>query len=90
MIVYISGPISNNEDYEADFASAEKMLRRHGHIVVNPAENSEDTYREYIDTGLRQLMDCDAIYMLRGWQWSVGALLEKHYAETVGMPVLFE
>lgn len=90
MIIYISGPITNNDDYEDDFARAERYLREAGHITINPAENLADTYREYIDIGLAQLTRADAIYMLLGWRSSAGALLEKTYAETVGMPVLFE
>ena len=35
--------------------------------------------------GLCQLMQCDAIYMLKGYEKSKGARLELAYATTVGM-----
>lgn len=43
--------------------------------------------KKYIDAGLKQLMDCNAIYMLSGYENSKGAMLEKHYAEVAGLKV---
>jgi hypothetical protein len=35
-------------------------------------------------------MRCEAIYLLKGYEYSPGARLEKRYAETVGLKIIEE
>lgn len=83
MKVYISGPITNNPNYKEDFAAAEKLLKKHGFKVVNPASLGEKdgwTWEDYMKKDIKLLVDCDAIYLMDGWSKSKGARLEAKLA----------
>lgn len=90
MKVYIAGKITGNPDYINQFAEAEKELKASGHTVLNPVKNKGFSYKEYIDMGLCELMKCDGIYLLDGWQESSGARLEFLYAMVTDMVVVEE
>lgn len=90
MKVYISGAITNNPNYLSEFAAAEEKLLANGYLVINPTNTTGNSYKEFIDKDLKELMKCDAIYLLNGWQKSKGAMLEYTYAKTVDMKILFE
>ncbi|MDD6275498.1 MAG: DUF4406 domain-containing protein [Clostridia bacterium] len=90
MKIYIAGKITGNPNYKEQFAAAEKRLTEKGHAVINPVKNLGFSYKDYIDMGLCELMKCDAIYMLNGWDKSPGAILEMHYALTAEIKIIFE
>ncbi|MBE5922068.1 MAG: DUF4406 domain-containing protein [Lachnospiraceae bacterium] len=82
--IYISGPITGNEDYQTRFAQVEAKLKVEGHEVINPA--ALDTclpflgYEEFMRLDFCLLDMCNVIYMLKGWKKSPGANREYGYA----------
>lgn len=84
-IIYISGPISGCPDYMIRFAGAKSRLLRCGYEVVNPAQMCLSlpttlTHNQYMEICMAALKACDTIYLLNGWQNSVGAKIEAEYA----------
>ena len=95
MRVYISGPISNNPDYELDFRDADQLLTERGYTAINPSAFNnclppDLEYEEYMKLDLALLEMCDAIYMLDGWEESPGANREYGYALGLGKKIMEE
>lgn len=98
MKYYISGAISNVDNYQSFFNIAENFLKREGHSVVNPCRISEEvqsrienpTYEDYMRADILALLKCDAIYMLKGWKNSYGAKIEHAVAEACGLVITYE
>lgn len=93
MRIYIAGPMSNlpNLNFDA-FHNAARALRGEGHDVVNPAEINADPcacWLACMRADIRELVTCDAIYLLQGWEKSRGARLEARIAEGLGFKVIF-
>lgn len=102
-IVYISGPIATCKDWRQRFKAAYDKLKADGWgEVQNPVDIGDGLemmlgvvgkvpdYADYMKADLRVLLGSTHIYMLKGWQGSRGACLEKLVAEACGMEVLYE
>ena len=91
--IYISGKITNNANYKADFEAAELALKIAGFQPVNPAEEKLPdgaTWADYMRHDIKLLCDCDAIYMLYDWRESEGAKIEHNLARDLGMEIIYE
>lgn len=92
MKVYIAGPMSGVPDlnYPAFFA-AEADWRREGWDVANPARNFPAdptlTRAECMRKDLADILICDAMAFLPGWERSIGASFERSVAAILEMPV---
>lgn len=95
--VFISGAISSRSYEEAckQFKDAQLILENWGYEVENPMEATEHlnpqktSWQTYMRSSITQLMKCDYIYMLHGWERSKGANIEKKIAEKLDISALF-
>ena len=92
MKIYISGAMASRPDkYKEEFAKAEKDLTEKGYTALNPAHLPKGLpTNRYMPICMAMVDACDAIYMMKGWEKSKGACLEKAYAEYQDKIVLYE
>jgi hypothetical protein len=88
---YIAGPMSGYDhlNYPA-FHRTAAQLRAMGFEVVSPAELNDIScgYREAMLNDIRELIECDHICMLDGWEKSKGATLEHHIAQVLDITII--
>ncbi|WP_454949047.1 DUF4406 domain-containing protein [Capnocytophaga leadbetteri] len=95
MKIYLSGKISGTDltKTRARFAAVAKAMKRIGVEPVNPLENGlseHDPWDAHMLKDIADLLQCKAIYMLQGWQYSKGACIEHYIATKIGMPIMYE
>jgi hypothetical protein len=88
--VYISGPITGHEllGQRALFSETAKRLQSQGYAVFNPLQNGlspDAPYEDHMKADLKQLLECDYIFQLPNWRYSVGCCLEFHVAMATGI-----
>ena len=93
MVIYISGKITGTDDYMERFDDAECKLKGQGWRVINPARKNArfpagTSWETYMRASIRLLSRADAIYLLRGWRQSRGAVLEHQIAVALGMTII--
>lgn len=94
MKIYISGKITGVEN-EAPllFEKAQVFLENLGHEIINPLKIKhvhDLSWSSFMKADLKEMLDCDAIYMLKGWQDSKGACIERRLADELGMQIMYE
>lgn len=90
-MIYIAGPMTGLPDFNYPaFRRAAITLTALGFVVEDPSTNENPTpgdYHGWLRAGLAQLIRCDAVALLPGWEASGGARLEVNVAATLGMRV---
>lgn len=99
--VYIAGPMRGDPLHVSKFRRAARVLRQvFGHAVVSPEEINRHWAAAMTERGLAlegpdfmrrdipELLNCDAICLLPGWETSVGARCEVAIAFTLGLAFL--
>lgn len=95
MRIYVAGPITGVPlKNRPAFTAAAQALRAEGHEVVNPLEidprhEDERTWADHMRIDIPQLLQCEAIALLPGWEHSRGARLEAYNARELGMPFIY-
>lgn len=92
---YISGAIAHHDLMERmdTFDRAAAVLEKAGYNPVNPFNNGvpqSEHWTKHMRRDIGLLVQCDFIYMLKGWELSKGAKLELDVASSCGIKVLFE
>lgn len=92
---YISGAIAHHDLKERmdTFDRAAAVLEKAGYNPVNPFKNGvpqSEHWTKHMRRDISLLVQCDYIYMLKGWELSKGAKLELDVASSCGIKVLFE
>lgn len=93
MLVYVSGPIKDVPDHQTAFLRGCDAMRDAGHEPINPCEldHADDaTYEDFMREDIRALLDCGAVFMLDGWERSVGARTEHLVAAVCGLRIWYE
>lgn len=92
--VYLAGLLDskgNLEENRQPFFRMEAMLQRFGFGVACPARQPVGRhYHWYIEQGIKDLLCCHAVVMLKRWRESKGAKLEHQLAKMTGRPVFYE
>lgn len=88
--IYLAGPMTGLPEYNYPAFNAEAArLRALGFHVENPAENPEQSsWEDYLRQAIRQMLTCDMVALLPGWEGSRGAGFERSVALQVGMALV--
>lgn len=91
MRVYIAGPMTGHPEFNLPaFTDAAQKLAVKGHDPVNPGRHGVEptyTWGDYMRRGLTELLTCDGVALLPGWNKSRGAQIEWKLAADLGMPL---
>jgi len=92
MDLYISGPMTGYPEFNKPaFEEAAESALKDGRfdVVVNPTADRPRgrQWVDYMKADLKELLDCNAIAMLKGSKKSKGARLEFKIAEELGFEI---
>ena len=88
--IFISGKITGNEIYYAQFLTAEIELKNKGHIVFNPATMPIGLeYEQYMHICKAMIDICDTVAFLPNWKDSKGAKIEMEYAKKANKKIMY-
>jgi len=106
MKIYIAVPMTGLPAFNFPaFFKAEEDLTKEGYEVVNPArldgmdttgmqgnldEVPDFSLKDAMKRNMAAICDCDAIYMLKGWEKSRGALIEIQLASYLSLKIKYE
>jgi len=87
---YLSGPITGYPNHNTEeFTTQATFLRSNGKRIINPCALPHlPSWKANLKRDIKRLMNCEGIFVLKGWQASKGAVLEVFLAIILGMPVL--
>ena len=94
-MIYVSGPVTKNDNATEQFEEADAFLRKRGHIPLNPIRIDAPhplkmgKWLYYMRKSVELLMKSDALFLLDGWEKSDGARIEFDLCVKLGIPIYF-
>lgn len=89
--IYISGPITTNHNYKQQFTECKLKLEEKGYTVLTPLFlDVELNYEDYMTIDFAMIQVAEAIYMMKGWTNSDGAMREYMYAAALKKEIIEE
>lgn len=102
--IYLAGPISGRKfkkEVTPHFKYAEEFCSHKFRTEIKnpvdhklPSDISEDDkqamWQYFMREGIKSLLECDTIFLLKGWERSKGARIEAQIAAIFDMTVLYE
>ncbi|AET90664.1 hypothetical protein BYI23_B000570 [Burkholderia sp. YI23] len=92
MKIYVAGPMSGYPELNFPAFHAEAArLRAMGFEIVNPAEIDVGPNPDWLTAmraDIRELVTCDGIALLPGWEQSRGATVEHTLARGLGLRIM--
>lgn len=92
MKIYIAGKISGDKNYKKKFKKAERVLKKKGYSVMNPAwlgDYKDFTWIDYMMVSGAMQRRCEAVYFLPDWSQSKGSTIELKRAITSEQKIFF-
>lgn len=97
MKVYISGKITGVSDYKERFEDAISEVLNgidSNAEIVNPVSIGSKClsglWKDYMKLDIKEFIECDVIFMLKGWRKSKGARLEHKIAKSIGLSIIYQ
>lgn len=99
MKIYISLPISGRDlkDVKADICKAILALMNDGNngenTIITPLDICKDInapYSKLMGDDIAEILECDAVYFMKGWNDSKGCNLEYAAAKIYNKKIMFE
>lgn len=92
--MYVAGPMTGYPKYNRPaFNKAAKFWVKQGYEVVNPAVPDptldDSDWKGYMRRAIYQLLTCNYVALLPGWEDSKGARLEVEIANAMEMPIYY-
>ena len=93
--MYISGPITGYhiEERRRVFDRIEEQFKEKGYNVFNPMNNNlkpDTEHWEYMKYDLRNLLSCDCVFFMKGFEKSQGCMVELQVATACNLEIFFE
>ncbi|MDR0675737.1 MAG: DUF4406 domain-containing protein [Elusimicrobiota bacterium] len=91
--LFLSGPITNIDDYRKRFDQDDNLLTSKGWAVANPTRmgleifpDTEDGWKDCMKETISIMIKCNGVALMDGWEKSRGSKIEKEIADILGIP----